>query len=170
MLSYIYGGFFILFFLCSLLIAHLLQKHIRIVGHVAIAFGCAAGVYMLLYIPVQMFGKKSVVTQSVPLRALSQTGKNSVYVLALAVSGDADTKKDMYIFNLNKEGALTLGMFAEGEVKLSFEEREDGVLERRTSQLIGRACWFTIDEPHHEYTIRVPMGSMERPARVKEYW
>ncbi|HXK37717.1 MAG TPA: hypothetical protein VJ579_01465 [Candidatus Paceibacterota bacterium] len=160
----------VFFFFALLISAKATKRALKVPALLVSAVGCALVVFVLLYIPLQVSARKVVWSEMVKLSPLSRPHKAVVYVIAVAVSNDGDTKKDAYIVNLDSEGFPSQGIFTEGEVRLSFEQRDGGVIEKRTINIVGKALWFTADQPRVEYIIRVPIGSMERPARVKEFW
>ena len=170
MLWITYTLFGVLYFILLLISAKLTKRIISIPALIATAIGCSLATFVVLYIPLQINAPRTRQVASVKLSAISRPPKTLVYVIAVAVSGDGDTKKDAYIVNLEQEGFPSQGIFTEGEARISFEERTDGVIEKITTKLVGRALWFTADQPRDEYFIRVPMNSMERPSRIKEFW
>lgn len=157
------------FFFCSLLYAKVFQKDMSVWRHLSIGVLLSAVLFFALYIPLHIMGKRTTESDYIPLVVLSRSGNRAVYVLAVSVPGEGDSKKDTYIVNLNRVGLPSQGMF-EGDARLEFEDRNDGVLEKRTTRLIGNVLLFTQDSPWHEYIIHVPKDSLERPPRVKEFW
>jgi hypothetical protein len=170
MLWFTYTLISVCFFFFLLIAAKATKRTIKVPALVVSAVGCALLVFVVLYIPLQVSARRVTESMTVKLAPLSRPPKAAVYIIAIAVSGDGDTKKDAYIVNLDHEGFPSQGIFSEGDARVSFEQREDGVIEKRTTSIYGKALWFTAEQPREEFIIKVPAGSMERPARVKEFW
>lgn len=151
--------FFLICFTISFLYFRKYDLRARVNKSVVAGVFYSALCMAVLYVAMQLFGKKATLIEEIPLRAISSSDKGVVYVLEIPITASASN----YVVHVARGNTFVEALIPDETVKLIKEKRTDAIVERTKHTYVGFAAYVGFAPTPTKDRLRVPEGSIKIP-------